>query len=137
MPSRFRRYTPALMIGMGRPPLTEAPEFGRRLAEARITRGWTQTELADRLGISVQMMTYYERRATNPATELVRRAAEVLGVTVDELLGTKAPKASRAKPGPASIWQSRVERIRRLPRSQQDALLKVVDGFLDSAERAL
>jgi transcriptional regulator with XRE-family HTH domain len=38
------------MIGTGRPAQKEAPPFGRRLREARLARGWTQAELAGKVG---------------------------------------------------------------------------------------
>jgi len=64
------------MIGTGRPPLKEAPPFGRRLRVARLAKGWSQAELAAHLDISLKMIDYYERRATNPSIEFVRRAAD-------------------------------------------------------------
>jgi transcriptional regulator with XRE-family HTH domain len=124
------------MIGTGRPAQKEAPPFGRRLREARLARGWTQAELADQLGISSKMMDYYERRAANPSVKFVRQAAEVLDVSVEELVGAPERKAARAKPGPKPLLVERIERVRRLPRKDQEFVLQFLDAFLERAEKA-
>ena len=75
------------MIGTGRPQTKDAPAFGKRLAAARLAKGWSQTELAARLNTTLKMIDYYERRANNPSVEFARQAARVLGLSVAELLG--------------------------------------------------
>jgi transcriptional regulator with XRE-family HTH domain len=121
----------------GRPPTKEAPPFGRRLAAARHERGLTQRELAERMGVSREMMDYYERRARNPALGVIEQAADALGISVAELMGIdeKAP-AVRKKRGPASALEQRIERIKRLPRSEQEFVLKFLDTVLERAEKA-
>ena len=63
-------YSMSTMIG--RPPEKEAPEFGKRVAAARKEQGLTQTQLATALGTSRKMIDYYERRATNVTTDVVK-----------------------------------------------------------------
>ena len=130
------RILPA-MIGTGRPPLKEAPPFGRRLREARLAKGWTQAELAAHLDISFKMMDYYERRATNPSIEFVRRAADALDVSIEQIVGADARRAARARPGPTPRLMERFERIQRLPRGKQEFILKFLDTVLDGAEKTV
>ena len=47
--------------GRGRPAAEPTTEFGRVLREARISRGWTMGELAERLGVSTRSVGYWER----------------------------------------------------------------------------
>ena len=42
-------------------------ELDARLAHLRKLRGLTQPQLAEELGVSLDMLIYYERRATNPS----------------------------------------------------------------------
>ena len=127
----FGSYNASAMAG--RPPTKEAPPFGRRLSAARRERGLSQRELADQLSITRELVDYYERRAVNPSIGFVERAAEVLGVSVAELLGVPAQLA-RKKPGPVSQLDQRVERIKRLPRKEQEFILKFLDTVLERAE---
>ncbi len=109
----------------GRPPTKEAPPFGRRLAEARKRKGWSQSDLAERLDATRALMDYYERRASNPTLEFIQRAAVVLEVPVSELVDDE-PKANRKRPGPASKLEQQIEQVRKLPKSKQ----KFVSEFL-------
>ena len=120
----------------GRPPTKEAPLFGQRLAAVRRNKGLTQAELAARMKTTQKMVEYYERRAPNPALEVIERAAEALEVSVAELLGSQ-PHTTRAKPGPVSQLERRFEQIRLLPRKRQQFILQFLDAMISaSADKA-
>lgn len=121
----------ALEAMAGRPPSTEAPLFGQRLAALRKDRGMTQPQLAEVIGVSVQMIEYYERRARNPSVDTIERVAAALGVEPAYFLTGKEHK--RKKPGPPSALEKRIERLRRLPKKEQEVVLKMLDGLLSAA----
>ena len=54
----------------------------------------------------------------------------MLGVNSDELMGSKAAKSRSSKPGPASRWQQLMLRLAELPRSQQQVVAQMLEGFL-------
>ncbi len=112
----------------GRPPTKNAPEFGQRLAALRKSKGLSQPRFAQLMGMSREMITYYERRAQNPTAEFFAKAAEVLEVSVNELLGQKA-KTVR-KPGPPSEVEARLDAVRKLPRQRQRFVLDFIDTVL-------
>lgn len=118
-------YNPAMA---GRPPLKPAPVFGTQLAALRKARGLTQPQLAEALSLSVEMLTYYERRAANPSADFIAKAAAFFGVSADELLDLKT-KAAR-KPGPSSQFARLAERLDRLPRAKQKVVVDMLEGFL-------
>ena len=126
-------YNAGLMAG--RPATKEAPIFGQRLAALRRAKGLSQTELADLLGTTRKMIDYYERRAGNPSLDFIQRAAEALDVSVAELLGSQ-PKNSRGKPGPPPQLQLRFEQLRRLPRKEQEFVIRFIDTVLEKAQKA-
>jgi transcriptional regulator with XRE-family HTH domain len=118
----------------GRPPSSEAPLLGKRLAALRKERGLTQLQLAEALGVSQSVVAYYERRAGNPSLEVLQKLAAFYSVSVADLLGPEATK-KRAKPGPPSGLEERIGRIRRLPRREQARILDIIDVAIASAER--
>ena len=126
-------YNADLMAG--RPPTKEAPIFGQRLAALRRAKGLSQTQLAELLDTTRKMIDYYERRAGNPSLDFIQRAAEALDVSVAELLGSQ-PKAARGKPGPTPQLQLRFEQIRRLPRKEQEFVIRFIDTVLEKAQKA-
>lgn len=118
----------------GRPTEKEAPVFGQRLSEARRAKGWTQRELAEALETNQKMIDYYERRAKNPALEVVQACAEVLEVPASYLVGVdEEPKRKRS--GPVSPLERRFQEIRKLPRKKQEFVLQFLDTVLDSQQK--
>lgn len=114
----------------GRPTNRKAPPFGERLAVLRTAHGLSQADFAAKVGSTREMVNYYERRAKNPTADFVQKAAKILGVSVDELLGVK-PLSPR-KPGPASKLQQKIDRLRQLPESKQKLVLDLLDTVLKS-----
>lgn len=102
--------------------------LGARVASARKARSLTQQQMADRLGIAQQTYAQYETgRARFPASMLPKLAQD-LGLTLDELMGVGT--RSRSKPGPATKFEKQIERIRQLPRTKQQVLMEILEGFL-------
>ncbi len=116
----------------GRPPLTEAPRFGQRLAALRKNRGLTQKQFAEAVGITIKMVDYYERRAANPSLEFLQQASQVLRVSVGELVGS-LPDSARKHRGPASRLEQRIDQIRRLPQKDREFILSLIDTVLERA----
>ena len=128
-----RSVYPADMAG--RPTTKPAPPFGERIAALRHERGWTQPELAERLGTTVKMVTYYEREAQNPTHKTIGQFAQVFDVSPAELLGQTASAARRAKakPGPPSRLHRLTERLAELPRQKQKVVVEMLEGFLQKS----
>lgn len=116
----------------GRPATKPAPTFGAQLASLRKTRGLTQPALAHLLGISPAMLAYYERKAQNPSSSFIRKAAEMLDVSVDQLLGHTTRNGRKS--GPPSQIEQRLQAVRQLPRERQKLLLQILDTFLRDAQ---
>ncbi len=105
-------------------------------AAARIAKGWSQTELADRLDTALKMIDYYERRANNPSVEFVRQAARILGISVAELLGEEVQIKRARKTGPTSKVQKVFETVSSLPRRQQEKIIEVVTAIVRQYEQS-
>lgn len=118
----------------GRPATKPTPPFGARLAALRQERGWTQADLAKRMGVSVKNVTYYEREVANPTTRTLSKLATAFGVDPAVLLGSNPPKRAAAKPGPPSQLEQRINALRELPREKQKVVLQVIDTFLRDAK---
>jgi transcriptional regulator with XRE-family HTH domain len=111
------------------PPLSLGKEtLGQRMARLRKENGYTQAELADRIGIIRELISNYERERIRPNYEMVIRLAIALEVTTDELLGVKSLKSSAGKPN--LKIQRRMKKIEALPESQQKFILKAIDSHL-------
>jgi transcriptional regulator with XRE-family HTH domain len=115
-----------------KPPLDFGGEtLGQRLTRLRKDRGFTQVELAEKVGITQVLISAYETDRCAFSVEMAVRFALVLGISLDELLHPRAKKLSGRKPSRRVL--RRLELIERLPRRKQEALLTTIDAFLSSA----
>ena len=114
------------------PPLsTEEETIGQRLARLRKERGYTQVELAERIGIIQALVSDYERDKLRLNAEMLIRFAQALEVKSDEILGLNNQQSGRKNPSLKIL--RRLNRIESLPAAQQKALLKTIDMFLKAA----
>ena len=65
--------------------------FGQRFTRLRRQRGLTQEELGERIGISGQAVSKWENDASMPDVGILVQLSEILGVSLDELLGKEVP----------------------------------------------
>jgi transcriptional regulator with XRE-family HTH domain len=105
--------------------------IGQRLARLRRERGITQAEIADRLGIVQPMVSDYERGELRLHGQLIVELARLLNVSADELLGLEKPKGG----GPVKNRRllRRLQQLEKLPKRDQQALLRTIDAFLAKA----
>ncbi len=60
--------------------------FSEKLSRLRRDKGFTQEELAKRIGVGVAQMRRYEKGASSPTLEVIKNMAKTLGVSSDELI---------------------------------------------------
>jgi len=106
--------------------------IGSRLREIRKSRGITQVELAEQLGVNQSVLSECERGDVRLHGALVVRLAKALKVSADELLGLSRVEEKRPRNG---RLLRRLQRIETLPRSKQRVVLEMVDAFLERHDR--
>ncbi|MEA2338355.1 MAG: putative transcriptional regulator [Thermoanaerobaculia bacterium] len=62
------------------------------MKELRTARGWTQQELADKVGVSRQSINSIERERYVPSLLLALTFAKVFGITTDEIFTLETKK---------------------------------------------
>lgn len=72
--------------------------IGNRISSLRKEKGITQEEMAERLGVTPQSVSKWENDISCPDILLLPKIAEMLGVTVDELLSGEAKNETRILP---------------------------------------
>ena len=71
--------------------------MGEIISTLRKEKGMTQKEIADRLGITDKAVSKWERDVAYPDTGTIPKLAEILGVTVEELMNAKSVPVSENK----------------------------------------
>jgi transcriptional regulator with XRE-family HTH domain len=120
-------------MAIRKPRKTETPfasPVGAKIQDVRVKKGLTQQELAEKIGVSLRKITYYERFAKNPSIQFIEQAAEALGVKPDTLIDPKKEPKFEAVPSVIKSLKQRIPKLSELSRQDQEALVSVIDGLL-------
>lgn len=80
--------------------------LGDKLKVYRKSKGYTQSEVANAIGVSRASYTKYELNMHLPDSEQLKQISNLFGVSVDKLLGTAKPSAERtAEDKLVSVYQ--------------------------------
>jgi transcriptional regulator with XRE-family HTH domain len=107
--------------------------LGTRIARLRRDKGLTQVELAERLGVTQPAVSDYENDDIRLPADVVVQIATILGVSTDELLGLKEVAVKGATSPKNRRLYRRLQDIEKLPRRDQQALLRTIEAFLSKA----
>ncbi len=87
----------------------DRPEtLGERITRLRRTRSLTQTQLAERLSVTVATISYWEHDRSRPKAARLRSLAYALGVSVSELVGPEFALPSASLPGLIARMRSEI-----------------------------
>lgn len=64
-------------------------KIGERLKELRKSKGWTQVQVATKMGLTDSVISFYERQERAPSPEVLVKFSELYGVSTDYLLGVE------------------------------------------------
>jgi len=110
----------------------EMSEFAERLRLLRESRQLSQVRLAELVGVDPRAYNRWERGTIAPHLDTLVKIADVLQVSLDELVGRK-PVASEVRirnHALNSLWQQ----ADALPDASQQALVLVIDGMVKQAQ---
>jgi transcriptional regulator with XRE-family HTH domain len=112
------------------PPLHFGGEsLGQRITRVRKERGYTQIELAEKIGIIQSIVSAIERDERRLSAEMAVRFSLALNVSLDDLLKPVSGKPKQGRKASRKVLR-RLEQIEALPPTQQTALLRTIDAVL-------
>lgn len=107
--------------------------FAERLKEARAARGLTQVRLAELLEISPRVYNRWERGAAIPKLDTVVKIAEILEVSIDQLVGLKDHDDSDFRLRNPELHRMYKE-IDTLSDEDQQALIVLLDSLVKRSQ---
>ncbi len=110
----------------------EIERFAERLRALRTARGLTQTRLAELLGMPARSYNRWERGGHVPRLAMAIKIADILQVSLDELVG-RSSTTSEVAIRNADLHQL-VQEVDVLPDDDQRALITVMDGLVKKAQ---
>ncbi len=103
-------------------------DVGRRLARIRKDRGWTQEQLADKIGIAPVTLSRLETGARAMSLSSLSTIARTLEVGLGDVLDTAAPPPAQHIP-PRENEMLRL--FRELRQDRQELVLRVARELVD------
>ena len=130
------------VLEMQQPPCDESPvvaqwlvmndgtalPLGDRLKQLRGEHGWSQADLAAKIGTDPGQISRYENGRMTPSAEAVVRLAEILDVTTDYLLIDDSPR--RPLHAPENVLGDRLNAITELTEDELGVVRSVIDGLV-------
>ncbi len=103
-------------------------DFPEKLKKLRKNRGWSQGQLAQKIGADLQRISKYERGVMWPTMELMVRIAKAFEVTVDYLIRDEGNAAISKIKNQTLLHQ--IEEINNLPDEEQQTVISFLDAFI-------
>lgn len=105
-----------------------ASDFPEKLRNLRQSRGWSQAQLAQKIGADPNRVSRYERGVIWPTLELVVKIAEVFEVSTDYLIRSGEDLAINKISNQELL--RRIEALNSLPEEDQNIVIAVLDAFI-------
>jgi transcriptional regulator with XRE-family HTH domain len=106
-------------------PELPADRLGDRIASLRKRKGWSQAELAERIGVRANQISKYEQGAYQPKPAVLGPLAEALGTTVDFLLTGRETKVQRDP-----RLRNLLPLLESLPEELRDTLVSTLEALV-------
>lgn len=98
--------------------------FPERLSSLRKELGFTQQQMADKIGMHVSQLKRYESGASQPTIDVFRRIALALNVSADMLLFEPEER------GPDERLKLQFEAVSKLDEKEREAVETMIAGVL-------
>ena len=102
--------------------------LGERLKQLRRELGWSQADLAARIGADAGQISRYENGHMTPSAEAVAKLAEVLDVSADYLLIDSSTR--RSLRSPENVLGDHLALVAELGDEELAVVRSVIDGLV-------
>ena len=102
----------------------ELKEIGKRIREKRLSRSWSQEELAEKLNLSVTYVGMIERGEKLPRLETFIKIINVLGASADEVLVDVINEGYKLR------LSRYADQISQLDEKERRRIYGIIDAFL-------
>jgi transcriptional regulator with XRE-family HTH domain len=109
--------------------MSQQNTLGNRIVELRKIKDWSQSDLADKVGVSYAQIGRYETKGSQPPAAVLKKIADALDTTVDFLVNGNTEDKANASLHDAEVIRYFKE-VDNLPTEDKSALLRVIGGFL-------
>jgi transcriptional regulator with XRE-family HTH domain len=103
--------------------------IGQRIQELRKEKGFSQTDLAEKVGISYAQISRYETKGAQPPAEVLSKLAQTLNTSVDYIIYGNAHEKATATLNDAKLI-SYFKEVEKMPDEEKGTVLKVLAALI-------
>ncbi len=104
-------------------------QLGERIKYLRKQKGLSQTDLANQVGISYAQVGRYETKGAQPSAEVVKKMADVLGVSPDYLINGSSEEQAHANLNDAELIQQ-FKAVEQMGEEDKNVIKQLIDAFI-------
>ena len=104
--------------------------IGNKILSLRKERGWSQHQLAEKMGTSGPIIGRYERNEMMPSVEVAKKLADTFGITLDYLVDD----TGRIMDIKDKAMLERLKEIEELEQEEKKTVVHVIDSLLRDAK---
>jgi transcriptional regulator with XRE-family HTH domain len=103
--------------------------LGQKIAELRRSKGWTQTQLAEKVGVHPSHITRWERDKNQPSASGLNELAQHFEVSVEDLTKAHSKRLLQESIQDDELL-SHFKKIQDLDKDDQATIMQVIDAFI-------
>lgn len=103
--------------------------LGDRIKDLRKQKNLSQSELADKVGISYAQIGRYETKGSQPPAETLKKIADALGVSPDFLIYGTSDEKAKTKLSDADLI-NQFKAIESMDEEDKNVIKKLIDAFI-------
>src|SRR4051812_18509031 len=107
----------------------QANKLSDRIKELRKKKDMSQSELADKVGISYAQIGRYETKGAQPPAGTLKKIADTLGVSSDFLIYGASDEKAKAKLSDTDLI-NQFKAIEELDEEDRNVIKKLIDAFV-------
>lgn len=104
-------------------------KLGKRIQELRKNKKMSQSELADKVGLTYTQIGRYETKGVQPPAEILKRMANALDTSVEYLLSGNTDERAKESLKDAELIRYFKE-VEVLPTSEKNIILHMIGAFV-------
>ena len=108
---------------------TTKTSLGNRITELRKQKGWSQSELAKKIGISYTQMSRYEIKGVQPPANILNKLADTLSTSIDFLISGDKDEKARASLKDSELLQQ-FKAVEQFSDEDKTVIKKLIDAFI-------
>ena len=103
--------------------------FPEKLSKLRTSKGLTQQQLAQMIGVGIAQMRRYEKGKSSPTLDVIKNIARTLGISADELLFDEGEGVAASRIMDKKLLKQ-FEMVSMLNSQDKNAIMTIIDSVI-------